>query len=67
MRNGARWRRLQSEILFTGGPKDRIRLAVDQAVRPDGAVVAYPQVATPDSVCVLAVHHGRVPMVTHQH
>ncbi|MFG3112834.1 NUDIX domain-containing protein [Streptomyces sp. NPDC048197] len=67
MRNGARWRRLESKILFTGGPKDRIRLAVDQAVRPDGAVVAYPHVAAPDSVRVLAVHHGRVPMVTQHH
>lgn len=51
------------QVLYEGGPGGPVRLAVDQAVRPDGAVVAYPHVDVPDSVRVLAVHRGRIPLV----
>ncbi|MEU6353112.1 NUDIX hydrolase [Streptomyces sp. NPDC047072] len=67
MNTDGRWRKQDSQILFTGGPHNRIRLMVDQAVRPDGAAVAYPHVAAPDSVRVLAVYRGRVAMVTQHH
>lgn len=67
MNSDARWRKRDSQVLFTGGPDDRIRLTVDQAVRPDGISLAYPHVAAPDSVRVLAVHHGQVAMVTQHH
>lgn len=67
MNSDARWRKRDSQVLFTGGPDDRIRLTVDQAVRPDGVSVAYPHVAAPDSVRVLAVHRGQVSMVTQHH
>ncbi|WP_405931553.1 hypothetical protein [Streptomyces sp. NBC_00827] len=43
-----RWQRRGSQVLFAGGPQDRIRLMVDEAVRPDGEAVAYPYVAAPD-------------------
>ncbi|MDO0936535.1 NUDIX hydrolase [Streptomyces sp. DG2A-72] len=61
------WRRQGGRLLFAGGPQGRIRLTVDNAVRPDGAVVEYPHVAAPDSVRVLAVYRGRVAMVTQHH
>ncbi len=61
------WRRLGTETLFAGGPGGRILLDVDQAVRPDGATVAYPHVTAPDSVRVMAVHRGRIAMVTQHH
>lgn len=67
MGNSSEWRRLSSRVLFAGGPDGRIRLSVDEAVRPDGAQVAYPHVAAPDSVRVLDVHRGRVALVTQQH
>ncbi|KMS74491.1 NUDIX hydrolase [Streptomyces viridochromogenes] len=67
MNSDARWRKRDSQVLFTGGPDDRIHLTVDQAVRPDGVSVAYPHVAAPDSVRVLAVHRGQVAMVTQHH
>ncbi|MCX5555374.1 hypothetical protein [Streptomyces sp. NBC_00038] len=43
-----RWQRRGSRVLFAGGPQGRIRLTVDEAVRPDGEAVAYPYVAAPD-------------------
>jgi hypothetical protein len=49
MNSDGRWRTLDSQVLFTGGPHDRIHLTVDQAVRPDGAVVAHRHVSAPDS------------------
>lgn len=58
------WQRTgHRRVLYEGGPGDRVRLTVDQAVRPDGATVAYPHVQVPDSVRVLAVHRGRIPLV----
>ncbi|MEU2607693.1 hypothetical protein [Streptomyces albus] len=48
MNSDGRWRKRGSRTLFAGGPDNRIRLAVDDAVRPDGATVAYPHVAAPD-------------------
>ncbi|MER0476964.1 NUDIX hydrolase [Streptomyces sp. Edi2] len=67
MGSEGRWQRRGTEMLFAGGPGGRVRLTVDQAVRPDGKQVAYPHVAAPDSVRVLAVHRGRVPVVTQHH
>lgn len=67
MESDGRWRRLGSRVLFAGGPQGRIRLTVDEAVRPDGETVAYPYVAAPDSVRVLAVRRGRVAAVTQYH
>ncbi|AZP17842.1 NUDIX hydrolase [Streptomyces aquilus] len=67
MNSDGRWHKRGSRTLFAGGPNNRIRLAVDDAVRPDGATVAYPHVAAPDSVRVLAVHRGQVAMVTQHH
>lgn len=62
-----RWERRGSRVLFAGGPQGRIQLVVDEAVRPDGETVAYPYVSAPDSVRVLAVHRGRVAVVTQHH
>ncbi|WP_043688121.1 NUDIX hydrolase [Streptomyces xylophagus] len=62
-----RWRRISSETLYTGGPENGFRLTVDQARRPDGATVAYPHIVTPHSVRILAVHRGRIPLVTQHH
>ena len=67
MNTDGRWHKQDSQVLFAGGPHGRVRLTVDQAVRPDGVTVAYPHVAAPDSVRVLAVHRGRVVMVTQHH
>jgi len=67
MSSDARWHKRDSQVLFTGGPHDRIHLTVDQAVRPDGVTVAYPHVAAPDSVRVLAVRRERVATVTQHH
>ncbi|MEU1073516.1 MULTISPECIES: NUDIX hydrolase [unclassified Streptomyces] len=61
---GSNWQRTEHRrVLYEGGPGGRIRLTVDQAVRPDGNTVAYPYVQTPDTVRVLAVHRGRIPLV----
>ncbi|MEY9840480.1 NUDIX hydrolase [Streptacidiphilus sp. EB103A] len=67
MANRGRWRRLDGKVLYSGGPHGRIHLAVDRAIRPDGVTVAYPHVTAPDSVRVVAVHRGLVPMVTQHH
>jgi 8-oxo-dGTP pyrophosphatase MutT (NUDIX family) len=67
MSSDGRWHRRDSHILFAGGPQGRIQLTVDQAVRPDGVTVAYPHVVAPDSVRVLAVHRGRIALVTQHH
>ncbi|MEY9958827.1 NUDIX domain-containing protein [Streptacidiphilus sp. MAP5-52] len=61
------WRRIGSRTLFAGGPRQQIRLSVARAVRPDGAEIDYPHVSAPDSVRVLAVHRGRVAVVTQDH
>lgn len=67
MSSDGRWHRHDSRILFTGGPQGRIRLTVDQAVRPDGSLVEYPHVVGPDSVRVLAVRRGQVALVSQHH
>ncbi|MFF4363485.1 NUDIX domain-containing protein [Streptomyces sp. NPDC001604] len=67
MNSDGQWRKRHSRILFAGGPHSRIRLTVDQAVRPDGVTVEYPHVAAPDSVRVLAIHRGQVAMVAQDH
>ncbi|MEU9167688.1 hypothetical protein AB0D34_07815 [Streptomyces sp. NPDC048420] len=48
MNSDGRWTKQDSQVLFTGGPDDRIHLTVDHAVRPDGVTVAYPHVDAPD-------------------
>lgn len=67
MGTGGRWQTQGSQVLFEGGPDGRIHLTVDATVRPDGIAVEYPHVAAPDSVRVLAVHRGRVAMVSQYH
>lgn len=67
MSGDGRWHKHGSRVLHAGGPQDRIRLTVDEAVRPDGATVEYPHVAAPDSVRVLAVRRGQVAIVTQHH
>ncbi|MHA7956328.1 NUDIX hydrolase [Streptomyces sp. L500] len=57
------WQRRQSRTLYTGGPRQTTRLTVDQAVRPDGRTIDYPYAQVPESVRVLAVHGGRIPLV----
>lgn len=67
MGSEGQWERLSSEVLFAGGPDEQVKLTVDQAVRPDGVTVSYPHVDVPDSVRVLAVHKGLIPVVTQHH
>ncbi len=67
MGSEGQWQRLGTEVLFEGGPGDRIALTVDRAVRPDGVTVSYPHVSAPDSVRVLAVHRGRIAVVEQSH